>query len=355
ACNGSFRIRAEVETDPNSGEILHCHVLSQLGSDTTENLTACIIGIGNTPAEQIADAAKNWLELVGSAYLTLLNQQSVLSANLFSRHSTYGIPHSGGAIGPRLIRDYTASLDPKLLNGIQLFRHIENLAPPEPLQLAKVVLSTKGGAWQRRVEINGHQTVFIDRNWKTDIPAPALASVTQFCVFHFGENESWLTGRQHTDDCIFRFLEAFETSGKPEPALASLQSDGIDLERIHRIRYLVSLAFSRFLFEEFGANYSPDYYQIKTDGTVRSQLLLDDPIYARSLMLASAIQTGPHMKAFQNLALLNSEFNLLNRLLNEGREPNTIQLEPPIVPDLHTSPAQFKKGLAAIAQDRSSE
>lgn len=330
ACDQSLRI--QVQSDQHSPEptLSHYHVVSQVGSDTSSNLNACVIGLGQTEQERISDAANMWMSLMAGPVLTLLNRTPLLDALPFAEDSTHGVDGSHGAVGPRMIRDYGGALESNWFEGINLFENVSAMAPPQALQLAKVTLQAKHGQWTRHLEINGHQHTWTQDHWKCDKAAPSLATVTQFALFHFAENPAWLDQRRLIDQGIASFVKHFSESQNIESSLAELKTSGFPDEMIQQVHGFSSLAFSRHLFGDFGARYSNDYFHVLSDGSIQSKPLMEEPVFARSLMLSAGFQSGAFSQAFQNIALLNTEFNRLNETMNEGREPDSIELAPPV-------------------------
>lgn len=333
ACDQSLRIQVDPDPHPGSQELSHYHVLAQIGSDDSKNLDACIVGIGETESERISDAANMWISLVAGPLLTLLNGKALLEATPFGPNSPHGILGSHGAVGPRLLRDYSGTLDSKSLEGINLFQGVDALAGAETLQLAKATLQAKNGNWSRHLEINGHQHSYSQPAWDCGLQAPSLATVTQFALFHFAENTQWLESRRQTDKAIKEFVKGFSQTQNVASALKQLEASGFSAKVVHQVHVFTSLAFSRYLFGEFGARYSDDYFRVLADGSVESKSLMKEAVFARSLMFSPGLQSGPLSETFQTLALLNTEFNHLNELMNEGRTPESIQLSAPVLAD----------------------
>ena len=333
ACQDQLRLRVEIFSDhPMEAEILHAHVVARLGGESGQELDACIIGIGDTEDDQAEDAARNWQTLVGGPVLSLLTETPLVGTRHFDEASAHGVAGAHGFVGPMMGRLLDREFDWGQLEEVDLFRFAQNLAPAEMVQLAKVTLHAEGGVWSRSLEINGHAVSHFDADWKLEPDPPREGAVTQFALFHFAHDPNWVVMRQKVDDAICSFVAAFAESRKIDEAYLELVRQGVEGELAHNVFSFASLAFSRSLLEQLGARYADSYCLIGQGGSVtRDHLLLDQPVYARSLALSHDFKVGPEVDAFKDLALLNTEFQRLNQLMNDGFPPGEIELPPPVM------------------------
>lgn len=352
ACEGQLRVEVKLVDQPSANEISHCHFISQVGSDTSRNLDACLIGVGKTLNERLASAAKAWNLQVAAPILSLMTRETLHQVAAFDCHSEDGVAQADGCIGPRVGRELHERIDWDSLSDVNLFENVAAMAPPEYLQLAKVTLSSHGERWRRSIEFNGHQFAIEDPHWMPRIKAATAATISQFAVFHFANHSEWVEQRQQLDNAICHFVAAFAENQDINAALATLSDLGLAANQIHQIFSFVSLAFSRSLFADLGATYAGDYWNVSRCGKIVGRKLLDEPAFARSLAMSADFFQGDLADSCTTLSLLNPEFNQLNQLMNEGHDPLKIALPPPVIPDHDVDPDRLRDAVREIENRR---
>ncbi len=175
ACGGDLTTWGErLPQDGLHPSIAHAHVVAQIGRTSTIPLEACVMGINRDPRVALAEAASNWLHLVGAPILMLLTQRQVFDAEHFGEHDTWGVPGLHGFVGPAFARGEIDSLDIAKLGDASFFRDAASMITGDLPHLLKAILSPmKGGGWQRVLELDGHGSTRVDPGYEFEVPAPA--------------------------------------------------------------------------------------------------------------------------------------------------------------------------------------
>lgn len=182
---GQMTITARVQ-ESNPG-ILHLHVLTVLlGKGSTkqpQQLEACLVGIGDTATEEIANL---WFTQVGVLIFSLIAARPLKGADDFHGTEDWGVPERHGFVGPYLVR----SEDPLNSEELASWKVFTGIDYPgdNRLHLVKVTLFAKmGGGWQRRVELDGHSASYVDDDFSpglSGLPAPESGAIcTRFALF----------------------------------------------------------------------------------------------------------------------------------------------------------------------------
>jgi len=182
---GQMAITAVVH-ESNPG-MLHLHVVTfLLGKGSTQEpqqLEACLVGMGDTAAEEIANL---WFTQVGVLIFSLLMFQAMESVEHFHGTEPWGVPGRHGFAGPYLV--WSADpLSSEEMAGWKVFTGIDYPADNR-LHLVKVTLNGEpGGDWQRHVEIDGHRASYRDNAFSPGLPglpAPESGAIcTRFALF----------------------------------------------------------------------------------------------------------------------------------------------------------------------------
>ena len=203
------------------------------------------------------------------------------------------------------------------------------------VHLAKVTLEAAGaGGWNRNLEIDAHLASHADHPWNAGLAAPSQGIVSQFAVFHYGDQPDRAEARRQTDDAIRRFVSAFQTTDDPDRAAGMLRDEGLDADLVHRVVAFASLAFGRLVIESLGASLAPDFVRITRDGIAEEGLMLmRQPVFARSMALGREFMQGELREAVKKVAFTSSEVDVVNNALHAGGKPDDLDVFPPVIPD----------------------
>lgn len=351
------RLNVVVRDEPNSRpEMVHCHVVTELDGEQSGHLDACIVGVGHDRPTALESVARNWIDLVGGPLFSMLNASAVMGAEHFDGSQASGVSGCHGFVGPvgSRLMDPDAPEITALMNA-SVFEYAAEMAPPGIVHLAKVTLQADGkGAWNRNLEVDGHLAAHADMPWSTGPAAPASGIVTLFAVFHYANRPGHVDARRQIDAAIRDFVAAFQAVDNIEGAAKALREEGVDGELVDRVVNFAAIALGRVFLGSLGPSFSSDYIMVRRDGTIQDGLkLMSEPVYARSMALGWELAHGDFLEASQRVAATSPEFQVINSVLNDGRNPADSKLLPPMILERGVSDAVYDKAvqfLAALAK-----
>jgi len=351
--DGRAQLSAVVRHDPGTHPaVTHCHVITELGEEHSGILDACIVGIDPRREEGLRDAARNWKDLVGGPIFSLLHARAVMGAAHFDGTQLAGV--SGcygfvGSLGTRMVNE--KEFDPSVFDDAPVFDYAAQIAPPGIVHLAKATMQADGkGSWNRNLEIDGHLAVHADSPWVAGRSAPPDGIVTRFAVFHYADQPGHVEDRRNLDSSIRRFVAAFQKVDDSDSAADMLANAGVDDELVNRLVTFAPLAFARVIFATMKDSFSPDYVQVRCDGTLEEGLrLMHEPVFARSLVLSRELSGSEFLEAVKKVAATSLEFQGINDALHRGSKPENLIMGPPVVFDAGVSEAACEKTLRLLA------
>lgn len=327
--DGRVTLRAEI-VEARDGKPVHAHVFATVREYGGEVLEACVMGMGESRDEALAQAAMIWMQGVAAPVRSLLDGREVCMA---SRVELGGSPSYAGPFFPRgLDEPVVSALD----DTLPWFRYAAESAPPKRLHLAKVTVSRAGGArWTRQLEMDGHAVSHCDADWPAGVTSDAAGYLTRFAVFEFTPEE--VGRRAELDRAIRHFAGRFGGSGSVDALVDGMVRDGFDPHAVHDIETVSILAFGRSLFEDRGAIYPPTIIRARADGRVEADVpLLPIPAYGRARALFPELQQTLSRDDLASLCLYGPESGTILKAMEElGSDVDlaSLVLYPCVFPD----------------------
>jgi hypothetical protein len=180
---GVLHLRPELVA-PNPGDsprIAHVHVAMVFGRGPYARMDTCVVGLGDSEEERLADATGVWRWFAAPPLLTLATRRWVGGAEHFDGQAQ-AAPGLHGYVGPVLLRAGYGS-DRSALDRAPFFAGAEGVLPEDDDPHAvKSLLTFQDGAWTRVVEVDGHGRA--RRDERVDWPAPPapFAAATRYAI-----------------------------------------------------------------------------------------------------------------------------------------------------------------------------
>lgn len=336
--SGAAAIGVEVRNDEGAHpHLAHVHVIVESTLDAPHvgdgggpvRFEACVAGIHRDRKRALQDAAKAWFVSAAPPILSSLVDHPVLGAELFEQGDAVGFQ---GPLSFRLLPDdYDLAND--AWDRAELFAHAGALAPPEPWQLVKSTLEAGESGWRRRLEFSGHAVSHQDA--PESLPAAPSHGVAHRFVALRLRNP---LARRQIDEAIRLFVETVGETGTASAAENRLLAADYDADLVRQVAAYVPLAIGREVLTAIGVRVASMYVvALHTGEPLEGQLLLDEPVFARTAMLARreqrfAWQTPEWFAALKQVAVLGPEVGAVQQAIESGARPDALRLSPPIIP-----------------------
>jgi hypothetical protein len=196
--DGRVMLRAEVtDNDGPSilGKAVHAHVQAILHEYDGEVLDACLIGLGDTHDDALAEAAMVWITGVAGPIRSFLDDRpvcmscrtGVAGGDASKGYSTgdYGLPGLRAYVGPSFLRGIDDRRIQAALDDTKpWFRFAAESASPRRVHLAKAsIISNEAGGWSRALEVDGHDVSHNEPDWPAGAGGLQACYLTRFAVF----------------------------------------------------------------------------------------------------------------------------------------------------------------------------
>jgi hypothetical protein len=159
---------------------LHVHVLARPVGVAAGAIDACLIGLGATLDESVANAAERYVGLAFPPLAAQLQPSAQVDARPFSGDEPYGVPGYRGFVGALFA---SRGADGAALAEAALFVGLAPVAPDGRVHLAKVVLSAEQGTWWRTLELDGQATPVAHEAWFGVAAPDGPAMAVRYAVF----------------------------------------------------------------------------------------------------------------------------------------------------------------------------
>jgi hypothetical protein len=158
----------------------HVHVLARVVGVPAGTMDACIMGVGATMDESLANAAERYVDLAFPPLAALLEPAAQVDATPFSGDEPYGVPGYRGFVGDI---SATRSADGVALADATLFAGLGPVPADGRVHIAKAVLEAENGTWWRTLELDGQPTSIAHEKWSGAVAPGAPAMAIRFAVF----------------------------------------------------------------------------------------------------------------------------------------------------------------------------
>lgn len=325
----------------------HCHIVTSFDKDDRDSVDACCVGVDSDRSKAIRKAARVWIQSVAPSILSVLHAKSVLSARHFDGSQPWGVSEGDGFVGPMIIGGTDVEIPFGAFEDCGLFDFAPEIASPGNIHLARVALSANAdGLWTRVIEVDGHDAAFCDENWEADEPAPPRAHVIIYAVFHYGGDQEKISERREIDSAIRRFVRE-KSHSNPLKYAGTPHRVTTDTELMRRVAHFTPLAFARFLRPNIGVEFSPMYFSLNPDGTMQQYVLMREPVFARSVVLAEELFRDPDLHSGMHAAANSTaESEHLNHALSQSKA--VTGFPPPIIPQAGVSSSTLQKAFEEV-------
>jgi len=352
AHQGNLVIQAEVLREAgDASSMAHCHVTARIVGSRggSEPLDACVIGVASQRESALAKAGEKWVSNVSCCFFSLLHAKPVMQAAHFGGKDPWGVPDCHGFAGPLTGMFFEKAEAIGSLQGEGVFDCAAALAPPGIVHLAKVVLDAQGEkGWKRTVEIDGHEAVYEEERWNTKVAAPGRGIVTQYAMFHFADQQDVIEKRRRIDEAIEAFVLAFAELKDTDKSADILEKRGFDPGLANLVALMVPSACFRVIFGRSGLTFARDCVRVYKDGTNSVGKVMQEPIFARTMVLCGKFIPRGIVEAIKSLASLSAEMNAVNAALQGGSKLGDLQMLPSIFPDVGVSNAAMEKAFGLM-------
>lgn len=159
------------------------------------------------------------------------------------------------------------------------------------------------------------------------------------------------------DDAILYFALRYPSC----ESLEVLQDDMVhhqcfDPEHVHQVTHISTIAWGRYLFQNFGIKYPKTIIRARDDGSVESDVdLASLPAYIRAMALVDRIESSLSRHAFRVLCMYNAESRAIVKAikaLGQGLDLREITMYPVVVPDLHVQKETVQRAFDVVKRLR---
>ena len=158
----------------------HVHVLARLVGPPAGATDACIMGVGATKDESLANAAERYVGLAFPPLAALLEPTAQVEARPFSGDEPYGVAGYRGFVGAM---SASGAVDGVALEDATLFADLGPIPPDGRVHIAKAVLSAEQGTWWRTLELDGQATSIQHERWSGAVAPSVPAIAVRFAAF----------------------------------------------------------------------------------------------------------------------------------------------------------------------------
>lgn len=239
--DGRVTLRAELKDPPPKAAegAIHAHVFTTLHEHDDEVLEACLFGMGEDRQASLNQAAVVWLTgVVGPIKSFLDNRPVCMTCQAGSQggdaskgysQGDYGLPGLRAYVGPSFSRGFSEGQMRWVFDDTKpWFRFAAESAAPRRVHLAKATVCSNGKeGWHRELEVDGHETSFVDQDWPADV-RPDFGIFTRFAVFEFPRNSTEIARRAELERTIRYFAENYSKYHSADRLKQEMVGQGFD-------------------------------------------------------------------------------------------------------------------------------
>ncbi|MFN3196983.1 MAG: hypothetical protein ACE366_01025 [Bradymonadia bacterium] len=354
-CDGKVTLTVMIEP-PDSGSVMaHCHVFAAI-EGYPEPFDACVMGADEDRSTAIEEAGLVWVQMVAPLVLSCIHQREVLGAVQFTGREALGVREHSGFVGPMRMRAFDGDIDMAAFSDAWIFDYAHTMVPPQAVHMVKVTMGNlEHQGWSRDLEADSHVANYHDDLY-TEIHARQRGLLTRYAVF-FSPPAEVAFARQ-IDDAIIRFVAAVGPDCDIDVGIDALENASTPPEIVWSVFKFAEIALGRQLLGQMGVGFSHVYQMVHADGSTQDAHLMHNAAYARTLMLAHDLLTGPHQESAVALGCRSAEVNGINQVLESGvpkEELHNIKMSALFVLAPDADDAAMEKALETFHAQRNAE
>ncbi|HEY3445366.1 MAG TPA: hypothetical protein VGK67_03335 [Myxococcales bacterium] len=179
---GRLRLEVSDEREPGDAkDVAHFHVLAAADGVPSGRLDVCSMGWGATAELRFEDLAEAFAGVAFPPLLSRIKGEPLLEARPFWGDEPWAVNGFRGYVGPVVARG--GAIDVASFEDSDFFSEIPGLPDDGRLHLVKAVLLSKGGFWERTIELDGRATAVAAARWSRVPATPAVAMAVRFAVY----------------------------------------------------------------------------------------------------------------------------------------------------------------------------